>query len=383
VDQTSSSPLPVLFDPQIVRRQRAGGISRYFVELARAFRDDPGLGVEIHTPWGRSTNLHAVAAGLAAPARWSGRAADLFHLAGRASLSRPRIPRVEPDVAVVHHTYYYRPFLQRYREVVRASTVHDMIPELFPELFRRGNPHLAKERYVRQSQLIFCPSEATAADLRQLYGRVDGEIIVVPHGVGSPFTDPVPAPDHSDTEDQGYALFVGDRRGYKDFQVALEAIHRASRASARAPRRLIAVGGGPLTPEEQRRIAALRGAPEVTQLSVDDHALAELYRGAAVFLFPSRYEGFGIPTLEAMASGCPVILPDCSSHPGVAGPAGSYFPAQDEEACATQVVRLVEDDEFRQRQIEAGSRRVALFTWPRAARRAADAYRRACIGSHP
>jgi glycosyltransferase involved in cell wall biosynthesis len=374
VDRTSPSTLPVLFDAQIVRRQRAGGISRYFVELAQALRADPELHVDVHTPWGRSTNLHAVEAGLTPPIPWGGRASDLIYLAGRASLSVPRVSKPAPDVGVVHHTYYHRPFLRRYRDVIRASTVHDMIPELFPELFRRGNPHLAKERYVRSSQLVLCPSEATADDLRRLYGELDGEVVVVPHGVGPPFTDPAPAHGRTELAEPDYALFVGDRRGYKDFRVALEALHRASQDSVRSPRRLIAVGGGPFSSDEQRWIGTFGGALEVAQVSANDRRLADLYRGAAVFLFPSRYEGFGIPTLEAMASRCPVVLPDCSSHPDVAGPAGNYFPPSDHEACARQIVRLVEDDEHRHRQLRAGSSRVASFTWERSARRAADAY---------
>jgi glycosyltransferase involved in cell wall biosynthesis len=374
---TSFPSVQVLFDPQIVRRQRAGGISRYFVELARALREDPELRIDIRTPWGRSTNLHAVEAGLAAPIRFRRRGSELAHLAGRASLSLPRFPRSVPDVGIVHHTYYHRLFLHRYRDVIRASTVHDMIPELFPELFRRGNPHLAKERYVRRSRLVFCPSEATANDLRRLYGQLDGEVVVVPHGVGSPFTDPAPAHGGTGRAEPAYALFVGDRRGYKDFRVALEALHRASQDSVRSPRRLITVGGGPFSADEQRSIGAHRGVLEVVQVSADDRRLADLYRGAAVFLFPSRYEGFGIPTLEAMASGCPVVLPACSSHPDVAGPAGNYFSAQDHEACAHQIVRLVEDDAHRHRQVRAGSARVTSFTWERAARRAADAYHRA------
>ena len=372
----------VLYDAQAIKRQRAGGISRYFVQVARRFRDDPGLGIDLHTAWRRSTNIHAVEAGLAQPVGGGDRQQTARYLAQRATTASPVLTRLEPrgePVDIVHHTYYYPHHLGRYRATLTASTVHDMIPELLPEVFPKGNPHLAKEAYTRRSDLVFCPSEATRIDLERFYGPLAVSVVVVPHGVGAPFTDPVDDATHDPSDATPYALYVGERKGYKDFRVAALALHEAVRRSSDVPRRLVVVGGGPFSADERQLIRTIAKQVEVVPRPATDVELAALYRGAAMFLFPSRYEGFGIPTLEAMVSGCPVVLPHCSSHPEVAGEAGTYFAPEDVEDCAAGIVRLSEDRDDRRTRIEAGRTRAADFTWPATARQMADAYHRTAV----
>jgi len=377
-----SATTSVLYDDQIVKRQRAGGISRYFVEVAREFRAHPELGITVRGAWRRTTNIHALEAGIAAPIPGGQRLQVAAHLVQRAAMSAPigRPQRsLQQTVDIIHHTYYHRHYLGRSSARVTASTVHDMIPELLPQLFPRGNPHLAKEDFVRRSQLVFVPSQATRLDLERLYGPLEAEIAVVPHGVGPPFTDAVDGSSPPVPDSGSYALYLGDRRGYKDFGVAVIAMHDAVQRSRWVPRRLVVVGGGQPDNAERKLVSSVRNELKIEFRSASDQELADLYRSARLFLFPSRYEGFGIPTLEAMASRCPVVLPRCSSHPEVAGDAGSYFAPQDPESCADAIIRLSEDEEYRKLRIEAGNAQVASFSWPASARLMAQAYEEAVI----
>lgn len=348
----SRPTLRVLFDSQIGFEPAARGIHRSFAETVRALRADRGLGIRVRAPWARSPDRRT---------RFAHRMDDSV------------LPRLQHDI--VHHTYYSPTWLGKYPARHIVSTVHDMIPELMPELFPRGNPHRAKAEYVAASDLLVCPSSATRDDLLRLFPAITARTVVVPHGVGAPFRGRgrVPRPEGSGRTD-GSVLFVGTRAGYKDFPLAVEALARAVRTSAAVPRRLVVVGAPP-EPEERALVARLAPEVDVTWTGADDRELAEHYHRATALLFPSRSEGFGLPTLEAMACGCAVVLPDTSSHPEVAGDAGWYFPVGDAEACAAALVRLVEDPEERERRRRIGLERAEGMTWSASARLLADAYR--------
>ena len=249
-------------------------------------------------------------------------------------------------------------------------TVYDMTPELFPDLFPKGNPHLRKREYVQRATLVLCISESTRRDLLRVYGSVESPTIVTHLGVSHRFAPralrPLWCPDK-------YVLFLGNRGGYKDFRVAIEAF--AELAPKHRGTALVAVGGGMFTADEEALISrwGLRG--QVVQHAASDEELPGMFGGASAFVFPSRYEGFGLPTLEAMACGTPTVLADSSSHPEVGGDAALYFPPGDGSALAAHLSRLLSDDAFRRDLSERGIAHAGRFTWRRTATATADAYR--------
>jgi glycosyltransferase involved in cell wall biosynthesis len=356
------------YDFQIFGEQERGGISRYFCELARWYRTDSGLGVDAVFAWGFNGNRHAKETGIGRPAalispiRWRYRR----RLYKAASLPYRRRLR---DVDVLHPTYYVSP-PHRYRPNQGVVvTVHDMIPEVFPELFRR-NPHRHKASHIRHADLIIAPSEATRRDMLRLVAEVSAPIQVIPHGVGELFFEP-PRDVRRLVKFGEYVLHVGDRRGYKDFSTLLQGF-----AHVRHDYRcLIAAGGGPFTPSERCEISSLGLADRVFWVSPDDAELRDLYHGAAAFVFPSRYEGFGLPTLEALASGCSALLANCSSHPEIGGDAAIYFEPGDAVSLARGLLRLVRERNLREDLARRGPERARLFTWAKAAAATADAYR--------
>lgn len=354
----------VRYDNQIFVQQRHGGISRYFVELIRAFQQNAGLGVEPELGWRWTRNAHALEADLGRPLPLLGAKGVTLRWANRLA------HRSQPSADLLHATYYHPRDMPRGAERPLVVTIYDMTPELFPQLFAAGNPHMAKRDYVARASLILCISESTRSDLTAVYGDIEAPVVVTPLGVGPEFGPAAPKPPWCPPR---YVLFVGRRDGYKDFDVALESF--AEMAPDQAGLTLLAVGGGAFNEVEEALIARSRLRGSVIQRAASEAELPGVFAGAEAFVFPSRYEGFGLPTLEAMASGTPTVLADSSSHPEAGGDAALYFPPGDASVLASQLARILADSDLSRNLAERGISRAALFSWARTAGETAAAYR--------
>lgn len=354
----------VLIDEQIFCLQTHGGISRYFVELMRQFTSDQRLGIDLtrSTVW--TKNRHLMEAGFARPLPIP------FGNRGRVLKFANGPGRHSAPVDVVHHTYYDSRYIRDYQRCrLRAITVHDMIPELFPDYFPGGNPHIEKRAYVDSANLVFCVSQSTRRDLLNVYGPLDVPIVVTPLGVSEVFRPNLPRPSGLPAR---YLLFVGARGRYKDFSVLVEAFAHSGIAREFA---LLAVGGGPVKAEERRLLDHFGLTGRVKFRTPSDRDLAPIYSNAECFVFPSRYEGFGLPTLEAMASGCATILADSSSHLETGGDAALFFSAGNAADLADVLSTLMQDEALRSDHIRRGLAHAAQFTWRDTARQTAAAYR--------
>lgn len=360
----------VRFDDQVFTVQGRGGIARYFVELIREFTGNPELGVQPEVGWRWISNAHALEAGLGRRLRVPGgvRARHVLRLANRTVGAR------QADADVTHHTYYDVSYLARRSTPPIVMTVYDMIPELFPDLLsagkRRGRRRICKREFIRRAALVLCISESTRRDLLRFYGSVEAPTVVTHLGVSHRFAPGARRPSWCPNR---YVMFLGTRGAYKDFRVAIESF--AELAPRQRGTALVAVGGGTFTADEEALISrwGLRG--QVVQHAASDEELPGVFGGASAFVFPSRYEGFGLPTLEAMACGTPAVLADSSSHPEVGGDAALYFPPGDIGALAAHLSRLLSDDAFRRDLSERGITHAGRFTWRRTATATADAYR--------
>ena len=275
---------------------------------------------------------------------------------------------------VFHPTYYSKPASELLENSTpMVTTIVDMIPEILPNLFKK-NPHRDKDWYVRNSTALIAISASTARDLQDRYPTLDAPIFVVPLAVSpSEFTPDGPS---INTFPRPWALFVGKRNAYKDFDVLLHAAAMAELSELT----IVALGGGSRSADERNLIEQLGLERRVHFVSASDTELPAYYRGADLFVFPSRYEGFGLPTLEAMSCGTPVLLPRTSSHPEVAGPAGEYFLASSSESLAVAAAQLLGDRAKRDRMRELGVRRAAEFSWLRTATETMAVYRTADAG---
>ena len=356
----------VAFDEQIFAMQAYGGISRMFAELAQQFISDPELGVELLPLNAPVINRYA----LDEPnlrnrlAVWDAKHA--YHALARYFM-RIR-PRRGQDI--VHNTFYLPHGLASYPGARRIVTVHDMVPELLPKTRRRLDFLTMKKHYVQQADHIVCVSESTKQHLLEVYPKTRAPITVIHHGVGAHFTPDAMllpgAPEH-------YILFVGNRGQYKDADVLLRAFARITTEFPEL--HLLLVGGGALTTQEAAQLQPLGISRKVRQVSLTDEAMVSAYANAALFVFPSRFEGFGIPILEAMASGAPTLLANSTSLPEVGGDAAHYFEPGDEEELADSIAQILNNNSIQQMMRDKGLNRAAQFTWHRAAKAHADVYR--------
>ena len=271
----------------------------------------------------------------------------------------------------VHETYFSLPrVLPRQPLVV---TVYDMIHEMYPDLMGAGNPtSCEKAAAVHRADRVICISQQTADDLIDRIPTVARKVVVVHLGGG---TEPAVSPSQ-DTPSfpRPYLLYVGQRGAYKNFARLVKAF-----AASRTLQRLFQLrlfGGGPLSREE----LGLLSDTGISQSSVvhcgsDERKLASLYRGAAALVYPSMYEGFGMPLVEAMSHDCPIVSSTGGSLPEVAGPAAEYFDPSSHEDLARAIEAVALHPTRRTELIDLGRVRRSLFTWSRCASETAAVYR--------
>ena len=354
------------FDEQIFAIQRHGGISRVFAELAHQFIANPELGVELQPVAAPLVNEYL----LRDPE--TARALDVRpsrHWAPCIARSLAR-RRHQGPVDIVHNTFYLPRALADYPQAKRVVTVHDMIPEIYPETRRRLDFVTVKRRYVEQADHVVCVSESTREDLQRIYGPLSVPVSVIHSGVGTNFH---PTADRIAGWPDSYLLHVGHRNGYKGGRTLFAAF--AEIASLRSDLYLVLAGGGAITPAESRQIEELRIRHRIFHSQVHDRDMPKAYSGADAFVFPSEYEGFGLPVLEAMASGCPTVLSTSSSLPEVGADAAEYFEAGDASSLAESIFRVLTDEGMARELIQKGKKRAAAFTWISSARQFADLYR--------
>ena len=366
--------LKVAFDHGIFSRQKYGGISRYFIELASRLLTGAGVQVVVVAPLHINHYLSrgAVARrtrGLHIPFTFRG-LPRLIRLANR--LAEP-VAWAGVRADVIHETYFAEHPTGSARS--RIVTVHDMIYELFPQEFPDAAKIIsAKRAAVARADHVICVSEKTREDLVRLYG-LDRQRTSVVH-LGHSFA--IGDRDQRALGQQGRPtlLYVGVRRGYKNFRTLLHAYAMSEKLKQDFD--LIAFGDAPFSPaelEEQRRLGV---AESVRHQVGDDEALAKRYQTATVFVYPSLYEGFGIPPLEAMSSGCPVVCSDRASIPEVVGDAGLYFDPTNVEELRAVLERVATDESLRTQMRSRGYTRVAAFSWDACASATAQIYRNVC-----
>ena len=203
----------------------------------------------------------------------------------------------------------------------------------------------------------------------RVYGDIKAPISVVHHGV-----DPIfrPGGQRVPGLPDRYLLFVGNRGQYKDANVLLSAF-AAMRKKADGVA-LVFTGGGAFTRAERAQQQELGIADRVIQISLKDTAMSGAYGNALMCVFPSRFEGFGLPALEAMACGTPALLAQGSSLPEVGGDAAKYFTPGDAQDLSVAIEGLLTDEQERNRMKIAGISRAQGFTWGTAAAKTAGIY---------
>ena len=249
--------------------------------------------------------------------------------------------------------------------VPQVVTVHDLIPLRYPEVSPKWRYYYqyALPYLLKQSQRVVCVSEYTKQDVVKTYGLNPDAIDVVYNG----YDRNLFYPQHNSEVLQKYQLdkyllYVGDMRFYKNLGRCLEAFDRLPRNDCK----FVITGkkDDVFYPEIERQVAQLNSKSRIVFLDyVPIAELPSLYSMAQALVFASLYEGFGLPILEAMACGCPVITSKVTSIPEVAGDSALYVDPYDVDSIAQGINRAIDDAEFRKTLIQQGLERAALFSW--------------------
>lgn len=274
-----------------------------------------------------------------------------------------------------HWTYYNglcrRPIERSERPLV--VTVLDFVHEAFPDLDPSGNHVALKYEAIRRADHLVCISQATHDELCQRFPEAAAKASVIP--LGTSLADVSAAPLPESLVGKPYVLFVGRRNSYKNFRVVWEAWkrlrgHLPSDAT-------LAVAGPPMKRREAAELEWIDDGSVQRFDHVSDGVLKSLYENCRAFIFPSMAEGFGLPSLEAMASGAPVMASDLAVMREVVGNCGYYFDPTDIRMVAELVEAAVTDTlPGRDAIVAAGKRRAEQFSWRATAEQTAAVYRR-------
>lgn len=358
----------ILFDNQMFTFQRFGGVTRYFADLMYNLPDGefastmPAYFCENHYVVNTYGQKYA---SLNFPKNYRVRR-RIYQLVNN-MYALQAIRSGEYDI--FHPTYFSPYFL----DIVKSKgkpfvlTVHDMTFEHYPQdvlIYDKTIPN--KKLLVAEADHIIAVSENTKRDIVELLGTDPSKISVVHHGYRL-------VTDASAQLFDRYILYVGERKGYKNFYRWLSAIRSLLVID---PTLKVVCTGNPFTKHEEDLFRKWNIDKSVIQISANDAQMASLYRHALCFVFPSQYEGFGIPILEAFYNGCPVCLSNASCFPEVAGDAALYFNPNDAQSMYDALREIITKETLRKELVAKGYERAKGFTLERMVENTCDVYRK-------
>ncbi|ACL17479.1 glycosyltransferase family 4 protein [Methanosphaerula palustris] len=359
--------MKALYDHQIFERQTFGGISRYFFELMNRYYQNNTVNIKLSliysdnhylkgAPFSHHLSSHQV------PSLPGERGRNLRrNLLFTANFHWSRRQIAKGDYDLFHPTYYDPYFLNYLKGRPYVLTVYDMIHELYPEMFGKDFTTVQKRIVAERAEAILAISESTRTDIIRLFD-IDPALVKVVH-LATSLGDV--KPDTTLTLPQRYILFVGNRTVYKNFNFFITSISPLLKKDRFL--HVICAGGGMFSEAEKNLLKELNISKQVLYYTFNDSMLSQLYARAELFIFPSLYEGFGIPILEAFSCGCPVAASNTSSLPEVGGDAARYFDPMSATSLVDIVEEIVYDKPLQESLRRRGYLRLKNFSWEKTA----------------
>ncbi len=363
--------MKVLYDYQIFRKQRYGGISRYFTNLIR-YADEGETEVPCYHP--KNYYYNKQTGGF--DHKYESMIFEEINNSISKFLTKRRLKK--GDIQIFHPTYNDLYFLKMLEKEKIVITVHDLAIERYPERFANAQNFIERQKkLIEVSDHIIAVSNNTKNEIVDYYHVNPHKITVVYHGLPKEFGK---VSIHIRGLPERYLLYVGKRSDNKNFDRFVEAFSKVAKDDPTIS--LLCVGGGEFTEGERSNMKELGIDRRIQQRNLNDAVLAACYKQAMAFVFPSLYEGFGIPILEAFAMKCPIILSDIGSFREIAGDHGTYFNPESVDSIYETIEWVIDptNQPAIEAKIEAGAEALTNFTLEATYQSTQDVYERVVSG---
>jgi len=339
----------ILYDHQAFL-QRYGGVSRYFTSIIKRFEIDNEI--EPVLPYFYSDNAYYPYKRNIIKFNFKGKY-KIYNLLNR-NIS---IKYLRKNISLFHPTYFDPYFINDYHGPF-VITIHDMIHDIFPTYLSDKKTANNIKFLAQKASKIITVSGNTKNDILKYIDNIsENKIDVIYHSTDLKYTENSP-PFYSN---KPYLLYVGERHSYKNFIFFLLAIKDLLK---KYDINLLCAGGPCLSNKEKKLLKDTEMNSKVLHIPIkSDTQLANLYHYAIAFCYPSLYEGFGIPILEAFACGCPAIISNTSCFPEIAGNNALYFNPKDSINIYETIEFLIKNTSIRTDLIQCGYNRVQQFSW--------------------
>ena len=351
----------ILYDYEIFSLQKYGGASRYITEVISRLCLKKGVDISLFmgyyiNDYGLENSRDYCEKFFGKKLPFIPKVKNLYNIPNRIFF-KSFYKKIDFDI--FHQTYFNSfKYDNKGKFIV---TVLDMIHEIYPDYFSAFDfSRKYKKIAVNAADGIICISNSTKNDLINILNVPEDKIEVI-HLANSLNLEV----NTKRIIDYPYILYVGKRRGYKNFLKFIEAYSKEEGIYKNI--NVLCFGGGGITDEESKILKDLKIYDKVFQKTGSDEMLANIYKYSSAFVYPSEYEGFGIPPLEAMNYGCPMVVSNKSSIPEVVGDAGLYFDPDNKEELIEKLKQVLFNSNIRKELISNGYRRVKDFTWDKCA----------------
>jgi glycosyltransferase involved in cell wall biosynthesis len=355
---------------QIFFQQKNGGISSYYNNLLNEFKNLK-VNATLNAPLNIFQNFNEIQKkfGLYIPKYPTYFKNSMEYL--NYNLSEIYMKSKKPDI--IHNSYYSKNILKK-KNIKSIITVYDMITEVYAnENLYDKNLSIIKKNSIDNSDHVICISQKTKEDLINYFKIDEKKITVVYLG-----TNLIEKNSNKFFPKKNFILYVGGRREYKNFDNFIKAYSISKKINKEFT--IVAFGGEKFSKKDSDLIKKYNlDKNQFSFISGDAKLLQSLYLTAKLFVYPSLYEGFGLPILEAMANNCPTICSNTSSIPEVAGSAVKYFDPSDPENISDCMEKVIFNSSISSELIIAGLNQTKLFTWKKCAEQTIDVYKKILI----
>lgn len=352
--------MKILYDYQILIMQKYGGISRYFYELAVRIKER-GEEPEVRTLFSKNSYFQNYFKIKRISPDQKYKIPGLIRICHAVILLQPA-----RKYDIIHPTYYDTYLIGKFKGKL-VITVHDMIHEKYIQHDRETIKR--KREYIYKSDKIIAISECTKKDILHYYPDIPEDKIRVIYQA----SDIIRKKTALNFLPSKYILYVGNREGYKNFIRFVYAVRPLVLEDTQL--QVVCAGGGAFQDDEMQLLKDLKMDSRFLQYSYTEKELFTIYSTAALFVFPSLYEGFGIPLLESMQSGCPVVCSNTSCFPEIAGDAALYFHPEDIQDMTRNIKEVYCNASLKKELVKKGKIRMQMFSWDRTAQETQRLYK--------